>query len=71
MHVTVDNQATNLDVRPLIEAFDAGVCMDFDPWKDIHVRDGILSTTRTSQPVPIGQANVQHAIETLRLLDIT
>lgn len=71
MHVTIDNQATHLDVRPWLEAFDAGVCVDFYPWKDIHVRDGILSTPGSSQPIPIGQANVQDAIETPRLLKIT
>lgn len=63
---------TNLDMRPLVKGLDSCEGMYFDPWEDVDVRDGVFAATGTSQPVAIlGQANLQHTIETLRLFEVT
>ena len=63
-------QNTYLEVWPLVHCLNARNGMDRDPWKNIDIGDAELALPGASKPFPTSETNVQHSIETLRLVDI-
>ena len=45
--------------------------MDPDPRQDVDVCNAVLAAPWAGEVVAVGQADVEHAIETLRLVDVT
>ena len=62
---------TYLDTRPFVKRLDTSIPVDPDPRNDIDVRDRVDTTTGPSKPVAVLQANLKHAVETLRLVKVT
>lgn len=59
-------------MRPFIQAFDLSMSMNPDPREYIYVCDAVGTPAWTSKPVTtLRQTDLEHTIETLRLIDVT
>lgn len=62
---------THLDIRPLVEIFDASIRVDSHPGENVDIGNTVFALTWTSKPIPRCETDFKDAIKTLRLLNIT
>ena len=59
-----------LHMRPLVQGFNATERVNPDPGSDIDIRDTVLAASRAGEPVAISKSDVEHVVQSLRLVSV-
>ena len=64
------NTRAYLDMRPLVERLDTAERVDAHPGHHVDIRDAVLAAPRAREPVALGETDVEHVVEALRLVGV-